>query len=86
MAKAKKKIASPARLEGPINPDLLYRLGEARPYFGLKPTQLAERIKSGDIPPPVKLTASGNACGWFGRQILEWQQKRIAASAKAVAS
>ena len=64
----------------PLNPDLLYRLRDARKYFGLAPTQLTERIKSGDIPPPVKLSASGRATGWFGRQIIAWQAERIAAS------
>lgn len=83
MPKAKKKIASPPRLDGPINPDLLYRVTDAIKYFGYRPTQLTEKIKSGDIPPPVKLSTSGHAAGWFGRQIIEWQQQRIAASKAA---
>lgn len=84
MPKAKKKPAATPRLDGPLNPDLLYRITDARKYFGLRPTQLTERIKAGDIPPPVKLSATGRASGWFGRQIIAWQQERIAASAKAV--
>jgi len=83
MSNTKKKPAAPPRLDGPINPDLLYRITDARKYFGLRPTQLTERIKSGDIPPPVKLSTSGRAAGWFGRQIIAWQAERIAASAKA---
>jgi predicted DNA-binding transcriptional regulator AlpA len=79
-AKAKKKPAATPHLDGPLSPDLFYRITDARKYFGLKPTQLSERIKSRDIPPPVKLSASGRAAGWFGRTILAWQAERIAAS------
>ncbi len=76
----KKKIAQPLRPDGELNPHVFYRRSHACKYFGFRPTQLSERIVSGDIPPPVKLTDNGNATGWFGRQIIEWQEKRIEAS------
>lgn len=76
----KRTIAKPLRPEGVINPHFFYRRSHACEYFGLRPTQISERINSGDIPPPVKLTDSGNATGWFGRQIIEWQDQRIEAS------
>jgi predicted DNA-binding transcriptional regulator AlpA len=85
MQKVRKKPALPPRIGGPLNPDILYRLTDARKYFGLRPTQLTEKIKSGEVPPPVRLSTSGRAAGWFGRQIIAWQAERLAASAKAEA-
>ena len=83
MKQQKQKL--PAEPTPPLYPDLLYRINDARKYFGYRPTQLAERIKSGDVPAPVRLSSSGRAAGWFGRQIIAWQAERIAASAKAEA-
>jgi predicted DNA-binding transcriptional regulator AlpA len=61
-----------------LHPDWFYREAEGGNYFGFKPTQLAVRIKAGDIPKPVSLSESGRSKGWFGRTIIAWQQQREA--------
>ena len=68
-------------IESKINPDWFYRKADACRFYGLGPTELEKQIKAGNIPKPVKLTDSGRACGWFGRDILEWQDARRKASA-----
>jgi predicted DNA-binding transcriptional regulator AlpA len=64
--------------EQPLHADWFYRLIDAHKYFGYSPTVISEKIKSGEIPPPVSLSDSGRAKGWFGRVILEWQAGRQA--------
>jgi predicted DNA-binding transcriptional regulator AlpA len=49
-------------------------------FFGFKLTQQQEKIASGEIPPPIALSDSGRAKGWLGQQIIEHQQKRLAAA------
>jgi hypothetical protein len=36
------------------------------------------RIRSGELPQPVKAFASGRATGWFGWQLIELQRQRLA--------
>jgi predicted DNA-binding transcriptional regulator AlpA len=79
MSKPKPKKPSP----DPLNPDVLYRKDEARPFFGYKPTQFEKKIKEGEIPAPIKLSDTGHACGWLGRTILEWQAERAKRSQAA---
>jgi predicted DNA-binding transcriptional regulator AlpA len=64
----------------PLVPGEFYRRSENWKYYGYRPTQLEEKIKSGEIPPPISLSDTGRACGWFGRTIIAWQQEREAAS------
>jgi hypothetical protein len=59
----------------PLYPDYFYRLNEGPNYFGYKPTQQNEAIKKGIIPRPCNLSPDGRAKGWFGRTIIEHQQK-----------
>jgi len=54
-------------------------MGEGPKYFGYKHSQLDEKIRAGEIPAPFPLTDSGRAKGWIGRQIIEWQNARLAA-------
>jgi predicted DNA-binding transcriptional regulator AlpA len=68
-----------------LHPNQIVRFCEGRKYFGLKHTQLDEKIKSGEIPAPMKLSDSGRARGWTGRQILEWQAERAAKRATVAA-
>jgi hypothetical protein len=72
-----KKSAAPA---GTIHPDFFYRKhsAEARAVIGYGPSQLEEKIRSGDVDPPVALSESGRACGWYGSQLLAMKQRRIA--------
>lgn len=48
-------------------------------YTGLKKSQLAVMIASGEFPKPIKLTESGSRKGWLEHEIVEWQQRRVAA-------
>lgn len=70
----------------PLVPDHIYRPHEARHFFGYKPTQLDEKIRLGEIPAPIPLSDTGRAVGWLGRQIIEWQAKRVAAAKRSVAA
>jgi hypothetical protein len=72
----------PAAQFTPLVPDRFYRKGEvvANRYFGVGSTQLEEKIKGGEIEPPIPLSESGHACGWFGRYIIKWQAEREAAA------
>jgi hypothetical protein len=67
-----------------IHPDHIYRYREHRRLFGFGPTQTAEKIKSGEIPAPMRLSATGKASGWLGRVILE-HHERLAKAAEAKA-
>jgi hypothetical protein len=68
-----------------LEPDEIVRKSKGHKYFGLKYGALEDAIERGDIPPPVSLTASGRARGWFGRQIIEHQQRRLAAAKQSAA-
>jgi predicted DNA-binding transcriptional regulator AlpA len=61
----------------------IYRRSEGPAYFGLQSSQIDEKIKSGEIPPPFPLTDTGRASGWLGQTILAWQAARIAAAGEA---
>lgn len=52
--------------------------------IGLSDTQIDEKIKNGELDPPVKAFDDGRATGWFGFQLIEIQEQRLA-RAKAVA-
>ena len=59
-----------------LQPNEIVRLRDGKRYFGFGPTALAEKIKNGEIPKPIKLGL--RARGWTGAQIIEWQKKLIA--------
>ena len=63
-----------------IEPSWLYRKSseETRKILGLRPTQIDAAIASGDLPPPVRLTASGRACGWLGQTLIQLIRERQA--------
>lgn len=58
-----------------LEPRQIVRWHDGPRYFGYKLTQLAKKIKEGEIPAPFALSDSGRATGWFGSQIIEWQQR-----------
>jgi hypothetical protein len=66
-----------------LEPNEIVRFYNAAKYFGYQPTQLRKKIESSEIPPPVPLSDDGRALGWFGWQIIEHQQKRLAAAQAA---
>lgn len=63
----------------PINPAFTYRKHSptARAVIGLGPTQIDEKIKSGELPPTFPLSESGKAQGWTGQQLLAIQKRRM---------
>jgi predicted DNA-binding transcriptional regulator AlpA len=69
--------AAPQTL-APLEPNQVVRKKDAFKYFGLKPTAIDEGIANGSIPRPFAL--SPKARGWFGWQIIEYQQKLIEAA------
>jgi predicted DNA-binding transcriptional regulator AlpA len=66
-----------------LDPNEIFRPKQAEKYFGLRHAQLAVKVKSGEIPAPIKLSASGSAVGWLGSQIIEYHRKvRLALTKK----
>jgi predicted DNA-binding transcriptional regulator AlpA len=70
MVKTKTKSVTTA-----LSPHEIVRLRDGRRYFGYGPTTLAEKIKLGEIPKPVRL--GDRARGWLGSQIINWQKQLI---------
>ena len=70
---------NPRDLTQPLIPHFFYRRHGpvAKGVIGLEDTQIDARIKSGEIPPPVKAFESGRATGWFGSQLIELQRQRL---------
>jgi predicted DNA-binding transcriptional regulator AlpA len=61
-----------------LDPNEIFRPARAMKYFGLRHSQLALKVKSGELPAPIKLSASGSAVGWLGSQIIEYHKTRLA--------
>jgi hypothetical protein len=61
-----------------------FRPARAYPFFGLKHSQVAEKVKSGEIEPPIPLTETGKAVGWTGYQLAKhhWRRLQLAAARK----
>jgi predicted DNA-binding transcriptional regulator AlpA len=77
--------ASVASADLTLDPNEIFRPSRARKYFGLGHSQLALKVRSGEIPAPIKLSASGSAVGWLGSQIIEYHKTRLELTAKKVA-
>jgi hypothetical protein len=60
---------------GPLNPNSFYRKSVVVRHrlLGYKHSQLDEKIKAGEIDPPVALSESGRAVGWWGHYLLSRQ-------------
>jgi hypothetical protein len=71
---------NPLDLTQPLIPHFFYRRHGlvAKGVIGLEDTQIDARIKSGELPLPVKAFESGRATGWFGWQLIELQRQRLA--------
>jgi hypothetical protein len=69
-----------------INLAEIFRPARAYPLFGLKHTQVAEKIKAGEIEPPIPLTETGSAVGFTGRQLVIHHWKRLAFAKQKVAA
>ena len=64
----------------PLVPDRFYRRSEvvANRYLGYSDSQLEYPIQLGEIDPPISLSNSSRACGWFGRYIIKLQAQYAA--------
>lgn len=72
----------PALPEVQLNPNFIYRL-ESDVVFGVVGLSVTQRnlaIANGELEPPVKLTKSGRARGYTGQQLINIQQRRLAAA------
>lgn len=56
----------------------LLRLRAVEEFAGLKRTQLAEHMKRGEFPSPIKLTDTGRAVAWLEEELVAWRQGRVA--------
>jgi predicted DNA-binding transcriptional regulator AlpA len=61
-----------------LDPDEIFRPARAKKYFGYGISQLYLKVKTGEIPAPIKLSASGSAVGWLGSQIIAFHRTRLA--------
>ena len=64
----------------------IFRPARAYPLFGLKHSQVAEKVAAGEIDRPIPLTATGHATGWTGRQMVthHWRRLQLAAKRKQI--
>jgi predicted DNA-binding transcriptional regulator AlpA len=60
-----------------LDPAEIFRPKQAEKYLGYKHSQLAEKVRRGEIAPPIPLSAGGNAVGWTGRQLIEHHRRRL---------
>jgi prophage regulatory protein len=58
----------------------MFRLRDLSQFTGLRRTTIAELIKAGDFPAPIRLTEGGRARAWLESDLIAWQAERIAAS------
>jgi predicted DNA-binding transcriptional regulator AlpA len=59
----------------PLDPNQIFRLSEGPKLFGFKPSQIDAKIKKGELPTPLALSATGRARGWTGAQINDHRRK-----------
>jgi hypothetical protein len=60
-----------------LDPAEIFRPRQAFRYFGLGHSQVAEKVKSGELPAPIPLSANGTAVGWTGRQLILHHRRRL---------
>ena len=63
-----------------LHPDLWYRLSDAFRFIGCAASQFDNKLKAGEIEPPIKLSANGRIRGYFGRDLIRMQQAIVAAN------
>jgi len=66
-----------------LDPNEIFRPARAKKYFGFGTSQLYLKVKTGEIPAPIKLSASGSAVGWLGSQLVEYHKRRLAFTKEA---
>ena len=60
-----------ALANGPIQPDRFYRWKVVELILMASGPMLRAKIRSGELPEPVRLWEGGRACGYWGSQILQ---------------
>jgi hypothetical protein len=65
-----------------LDPNEVFRPKQAQKFFGYKHSQLHEKVKSGEIEPPIPLSENGSAVAWTGLQLIMHHRKRLAAAEK----
>lgn len=63
----------------------MYRLRDLPQFVGLRRTQIAELIKTGEFPKPIALSDAGRAIAWLESDLIAWQHARIAVRNRKVA-
>lgn len=61
----------------------VYRLRDLPAFVGLRRTQIAELIKTGEFPTPIPLSDSGRAVAWLEADLIAWQAARCAKRERA---
>jgi predicted DNA-binding transcriptional regulator AlpA len=56
-----------------IHPNQIIRRKDGPKFFGLSENQIDTKIRLGEIPKPMALSATGRARGWLGSVVLEYQ-------------
>ena len=59
-------------------PYRLVRESDLPIYAGLRRTQIAELIKRGEFPRPIRLSDGGRAKAWIEDELVIWQRQRLA--------
>jgi hypothetical protein len=54
-----------------LTPHSIVRFVDGPAHFGYQIEQLRNKIKRGEIPTPIPLSATGRAVGWTGQQIMD---------------
>ena len=56
----------------------MYRLRDIPQFVGLRRTKINELIKAGQFPKPIALSDTGRAVAWLERDLIAWQNERVA--------
>jgi predicted DNA-binding transcriptional regulator AlpA len=58
---------------GPV----LMRKHQALQFVGLRNTQFDEKVATGELPAPIKISDSGRAVAWLRVELERWLEQRI---------
>jgi hypothetical protein len=65
-----------------VDPAEIFRPKVWPKYLGYRHSQIHEKQKSGELPPPIPLSESGRAVAYTGAQLIEIHRRRLAAAKK----
>lgn len=58
----------------------ILRRKEVEKALGVSRSTIYRLVDSGELPPPIKLTANGRSSGWLSTDVQQYIDNRIAAS------